>query len=507
MPDCTRRTLKATSIIFLGLAACRTAEKDSRLSGHYENFSEAELLPYRGKLRVIPEFEESSAVMITVEAVDKFLLSPLLQAFKDHPLKPNVILPMVESHYSEPPDEIKPFLNSGQFKLYPIPKNPNQIQDDITWTRDWAPWAAVFTPGPTSQPEARFADFNYYEMRNVADELPQVLSEKLNLKRISIPIRTEGGNFMINNRGDCMMTTGVIERENLIKDYGAQLESYKKARDESGFTGYDKIIARYEALVAGSTAYNRQQIEGFFSDYAGCKEVIWLRPSPSDGNQHIDLFAKFLSDDKVLVMELEDRTIATLPRHNDPAAELDIKVALALLKSVQAHLNEAATLISAKGFKVVRAPLPLTMLYRDLSYDETAKLPFIKADSGLLDNVRSGQTIDMYALMRERLSVHMRSYANSLIIKPYVYVPRFRAPVTQNGSGAMAIVGGDAMPTSEYPDAALIPQYEKSVEQAYAQANLQVMWIDADQTVPYQGSIHCLTQQIGRLPAGSINPR
>jgi agmatine/peptidylarginine deiminase len=64
----------------------------------------------------------------------------------------------------------------------------------------------------------------------------------------------------------------------------------------------------------------------------------------------------------------------------------------------------------------------------------------------------------------------------------------------------MAVLGGDGKGVSEYPDAALIPQYEKAVVDAYGQAGLTVTWIDADQTVQFQGSIHCLTQQIGRVP-------
>ena len=70
----------------------------------------------------------------------------------------------------------------------------------------------------------------------------------------------------------------------------------------------------------------------------------------------------------------------------------------------------------------------------------------------------------------------------------------------EDGNGAMAILGGDGSATTEYPDASLLPLYEKSVEKAYGDAGLIVTWIEADQTVPYQGSIHCLTEQIGRIP-------
>ena len=286
----------------------------------------------------------------------------------------------------------------------------------------------------------------------------------------------------------------------LVKAYGAQLEMFKKERNESGNTAYDAVIARYEALTANSTSYGQAEIEGFFRDYAGCKQIIWLNPSPSDSNQHIDLFAKFLSDNMVLVMDLNNQTIATTPKSRNPEAALDIEVSQALLKSVQAHLNEVAQILSQRGFQVVRAPLPLTMLYRSLSQGQQTKLPMVKGNYGLLESVRSGKTIDIDALFNEDLAVHMRSYANSLILKPYVYVPRFKAPVIEDGNARMVVLGGDALSSSQYPDAALLPHYEKEVEAAYGQARLQVVWIDSDQTVTFQGSIHCLTEQVGRIP-------
>jgi hypothetical protein len=123
----------------------------------------------------------------------------------------------------------------------------------------------------------------------------------------------------------------------------------------------------------------------------------------------------------------------------------------------------------------------------------------IGRSSGLAALVSSGSALDLKSISNAGLEVHMRSYANSLIVKPMVYVPRFNMPII-DGSASMAVLGGDGKGVSEYPDAALIPQYEKAVVDAYRQAGLTVTWIDADQTVPFQGSIHCLTQQIGRVP-------
>ena len=493
----TLAPLSATFII-LFVGSCKTPDDSSRLRGHYENLSEAELIPYKGKVKIIPEFEDSSGVIITVDAVEKFNLYPLLEAFKQHPQKPSVILPMLSASYPEPA-EMKPFLNDNQFKVINVKSDPNAVYSDISWTRDWAPWPASYKPDVSTPPKARFADFNYYEVRNLADEVPQLLSTQLGIPRISIPIRTEGGNFMINNRGDCMMTTGVIDREELVKKYKELLENYRSLREDLGGQIYEKLVARYEMLLENSKSYDRAAIEAFFMDYAGCRKVFWLPPSPADVNQHIDLFAKFLSEDIVLVMDLQDATIATLPKVEDPAAELDVAASLKFAKNVQSNLNEVAGTLTRNGFRVVRAPLPLTMIYKALFYDESARLPLIGRSSGLAALVSSGSALDLKSISNAGLEVHMRSYANSLIVKPMVYVPRFNMPII-DGSASMAVLGGDGKGVSEYPDAALIPQYEKAVVDAYRQAGLTVTWIDADQTVPFQGSIHCLTQQIGRVP-------
>ena len=85
----------------------------------------------------------------------------------------------------------------------------------------------------------------------------------------------------------------------------------------------------------------------------------------------------------ILLLPVRVRVFVTAPLFD---------VSDAMLKSVQTHLNDTANLLTAKGFKVVRAPLPLTILYRELSQDEGARLPLVRENSELLDSVRSGRT-------------------------------------------------------------------------------------------------------------------
>ncbi len=117
-----------------------------------------------------------------------------------------------------------------------------------------------------------------------------------------------------------------------------------------------------------------------------------------------------------------------------------------------------------------------------------------------MQHVNTSAPLDLTEIEDSGLTMFMRSYANSLILKPMVYVPRFRKPQFLDTEDAMAIVGGDGSSALEWPDAALLPQYEEVVKKAYESAGLKVVWIDADQTIPYLGSIHCLTMQIAQLP-------
>ena len=48
--------LSATFII-LFVGSCKTPDDSSPLRGHYENFSEAELIPYKGKVKIFDSAE------------------------------------------------------------------------------------------------------------------------------------------------------------------------------------------------------------------------------------------------------------------------------------------------------------------------------------------------------------------------------------------------------------------------------------------------------------------
>ena len=52
----------SATFIMLFVGSCKTRDDSSRLRGHYENFSEAELIPYKGKVKIIPEFEDRQLI-------------------------------------------------------------------------------------------------------------------------------------------------------------------------------------------------------------------------------------------------------------------------------------------------------------------------------------------------------------------------------------------------------------------------------------------------------------
>ena len=181
---------------------------------------------------------------------------------------------------------------------------------------------------------------------------------------------------------------------------------------------------------------NAGQIKSYYEDFAGCERVTIFPRLPAEGTGHIDMWAKFLSDDIVLVNEL---TRATLEEMADGTASKRTAV------QIQKFLEERAVEIAAMGYQVIRVPMPS---------------PVVGSN-------------DIF-----------RSYSNSLIVNKTAIVPRYSRPAR----GAL-----------DYEDEDLIAGYESSVRRAYEAAGLKVVFIDSDRLIASGGAIHCITMQLPKL--------
>ncbi len=227
------------------------------------------------------------------------------------------------------------------------------------WARDFGPYAARDQDG-----KKVLLDLNYYPDRPADDSVPQEMARMMSLDRVSLPIYTEGGNFMNNTQGDCMMTEKVL-----------------RANSKNELPG-DRILSK-------------EQIVAYYKDFFGCKTVHIFPIMPLEGTQHIDLWAKFLDDRSIMVAEIPDHVMA-LKAYTDEERKK--------VQEVRDFLSERIKQIEALNFKVVRVPMPAPsfasdgfILFRSytnsLILNGTAFVPEYKKPYNELDGI-NGAYID-----------------------------------------------------------------------------------------------------------------
>ncbi len=169
---------------------------------------------------------------------------------------------------------------------------------DSVWTRDSGP-----NPIVSADNKYGIIDFRYYPDRYYDDKIPTELGLLLNLNIFRPSMDFEGGNFMTNGKGLCMATKGSIW-ENLP------------------MTDYD--------------------IKKIFKDYLGCEKTVFLKPLSGEGTTHIDMFAKFTSEDTILLGQY---------KYSQDCINYDI-----LEENYATLLN--TTTVDGKPLKIVRIPMP-----------------------------------------------------------------------------------------------------------------------------------------------------
>jgi len=301
-------------LLAVGPMACSPASHDSRVSGHFEDSDAAALEPYRAGQVVVPEYQPSASVLVSsqmlVEHRQERMMQQLLGAGIDD-------LWITVPHGYTAKDEQEDFQDlyellqkdRSKIKLLEQPKPGRQRE----WSRDYGPWMAKTADG-----SLRLLEFNYYPSRESDDSVPAALAKGLNVERLSLPIYIEGGNFMNNDRGTCLMTDKVLE-------------------------------VNAEKRVEGDLILSREEIVAYFKDYAGCKDVMIFPSMPYEGTRHLDLWAKFVDDRTILISELSDEVLA-LPGYSE-----DDRVRA---REVRDFLNSRAAELKDKGFDIIRLPMP-----------------------------------------------------------------------------------------------------------------------------------------------------
>ena len=359
-----------------------------------------------------PEYTPAQAVVMSEQLLDYPEGVQLVQAVAQAGAAPWLL-----SAQPERIDWVSALLD-GKAKRLAVPT-------DTLWARDWSPLFAVPAKAE-ARAEIKLLDTNYYSGRSLDDLVPQQLRSvlthpdfALKVERASLPVYMEGGNITCT-RADCYVTDEVL-LQNSARGYA------------------DDIALDAEGIRAAFATQIDQNLH-------------FVEQIPFESTKHIDVWAKFLDEDTLLISELSDETLATLP------------------ESQRRHYVQVQRFLERQATGIGRAGQTL----------ETSLGQLAKKHNPQLNIVR----IPMPAPGYYGGSQVFRTYTNSLLVNGVALVPRYHR------------VGfsGEA-----YLDEALIPAYESTVEQVYQSAGYRVVWVDSDDLIRLQGAVHCVTMQVPAL--------
>lgn len=470
--------------LLLALLACSGEQHLSKTSGHYENMSkaEAEALVEALSPVAIAEHELTETVIISAELImdthvgaDGYLRgqerADIAKAILDTGVKLIVVTnDSFEVETAAHINNLKSVVGEKIKDITFIPAYGDVIP--TVWARDWGPIQALDKDG-----SPLLLDFNYYPSRPIDDFVPIVFEKKLaDSPRISVPVYNEGGNFMSNTRAECIMSSRVSDANqepevfyladdslNPVYDVNGQLILVN--RDNVGRKGTLYYNNDYEIKVRVDDEYlDDAQIAEYYMSYAGCEKVVILPRMPFEGTGHIDMWAKFLNDDEILINSISDQQIA------------DIKnpTTLYATRILQRYLQDRAEDLAALGYKITEIPMPIPQ-HEYIEYNGQVYENFIirSYTNSLIIQKEEGDLIENTALIPQYLKFH-------------TYLP------DANGNIAAAEI--------PYDDDAMLASYEAAVAEAYRNAGFKINFIPSDDLIAMGGAIHCVTMQLAKNP-------
>lgn len=405
------------SALVLGFATfgCKKRRDKSNLEGHFEATNKNAAPIKSERPTVVPEYERSQAIIVTSDVLYQGHIKETGPQLLKEILSAHAKIYMIMKH-NEKPIGIQMDLRNMDFNddeidsFHFIESRYSKSDSLVIWARDFAP---LF--GRTQKGDLRMLDFNYYEDRQSSDAVPGKIREFLKnqniaAERISIPLYLEGGNFMSAGNGKCFITDRVTEMNST-------------------------------ARFADDKVYNENEIKNLLSDYAGCVETEVFPRMPFEGTGHIDMWAKFLDPETVLVARYWDRSLALAYKQS---REFGDKV-----KVIQAYLDARALQLKKLGYNVVRIPSPLPG-----------------------ENKDAGNTKDL----------RIKSFTNALLVNGTAIVPDY----SQSNS----------------IDDGLLKEYKNEVKLGFESAgpkrhtSWKVGFVGVDQLIFDGGAIHCITMQV-----------
>lgn len=202
-----------------------------------------------GKLHAVAEFEQTDGVLLAWDERYLPIYSKIASSL-DHDTAVYFLL-----QSNDNPQNIRKKLDKNGVNVSRVSFITHPF--DSMWTRDYGPISVRRSDGSYA-----VVNNNYADNRPGDDDTPLVVAEHLQLPVYDSGLVIEGGNFMTNGEGLCIMTSQVV----------------------------------YTNL-----AYNVDEIHQLLKAYFGCEQSIILEGLANEETDHVDIFAKFISPNTILV--------------------------------------------------------------------------------------------------------------------------------------------------------------------------------------------------------------
>ncbi|MCH2215783.1 MAG: agmatine deiminase family protein [Flavobacteriales bacterium] len=178
------------------------------------------------------------------------------------------------------------------------------VPTNSIWTRDYGPWGFYYT----DQDDLAMIDMQYYSSRPLDNAIPSFIADYMGLDHYTSEIRHEGGNLMVDGFGQAFHTTSLFQNNS--------------------------------AILGWSTETTRQEHASLFRTTNASETT---RLNCDGGTGHIDMWAKLVDEETIIVTEYPDEVTAsdkTLINNN-------------------VALFEQESTIYGDPFNIVRIPMPL----------------------------------------------------------------------------------------------------------------------------------------------------
>ncbi len=485
-----------------------SGNQTSALLGHNEP-SELDYSSLAGSLLVVPEYDQlNNVIAIEYGALGEYNDGPLLKDLLNTPIE-RVLVTMAVPEQSRArisPQMLQGNKDASLKMLYKLTDQEAEKIDLLyietpfidktkssTWARDFGALSAVYKQEVVAADQSKgkkriLYDFNYQSKRygdNYSIQVGQYYrgefkpvfhpwgGKTVDVNTVNIPLYLDLGNFINTRGGWCFSADQVVRFNNGSR---TSIDNPMKF-DEAG-------------------------IKSLYADSFGCdpSKIILFPSLPYEATGHIDLWAKFLSEDVLIIGELQSITIdAAVDFKSNPDAYHYIKMYYLFNSSDFNHARAQANKMQQMGEPALSNEEVLEILATDQmmkKYADIYRSKLVEVREFLEQQVQRVSTVikshnqgPPLQIVRIPMPAFLeandifRSYVNSLLVqdekRKVAVVPRFFY-----------------VAKAAAPDRALSEYYEQQVISAYGKAGYEVIFSGSEGRIRSHGSIHCSTMQM-----------